>query len=86
MYGTWFVSVLAIGMVVLLAIALAAGAFAPLLAAGIALVVGVVLLIGASARRSSQVGAEHATAAEERRQAGQGDRPSASAAPRSGEG
>ena len=33
-----------------------------------------------------QVGAEHATAAAERREAGQTERPSATGAPRSGEG
>ncbi|HMC06554.1 MAG TPA: hypothetical protein VKG89_04070 [Solirubrobacterales bacterium] len=76
---------LVIVLVVLLALALIVS-FAPFLAAAIALAVIVALVWGFAARRTRQVGSEHATAAEERRDAGGAARPSASAAPQSGEG
>jgi cellulose synthase/poly-beta-1,6-N-acetylglucosamine synthase-like glycosyltransferase len=72
-------------IIALLAIALIVS-YAPLFALAIALAVVVALVWGFAARRTRQVGSEHATAAEERRDAGAAARPSASAAPQSGEG
>lgn len=72
--------------VVFLVIALIAVAFAPIFAVGIAVLFGIALLVGASARRSKQVGSEHGAAAQDRREAGQETRSSASARPAAGEG
>jgi hypothetical protein len=85
-HGKW--SLLAFGLVavVLLAIGLIATPFAPIFAAVVAFLVMLALLFGSSGRRSREVGSEHAVAAEDRREAGQAARPSASAAPQSGEG
>ena len=70
----------------MLVIALVAIAWAPIFALGIAVLFGVALLIGASAGRSKEVGGEHAAAAQDRREAGQETRSSASARPAAGEG
>jgi hypothetical protein len=85
MWGKWFTSVVAVVGVILLIVGLLV-AFSALAAVGIAVVVIAGILYLLAARRGGQVGAEHATAAEDRRRAGQGARASASAAPRSGEG
>ena len=85
MYGKWFLTVFGLGAGILLIVGLMAS-FAALIAVGIGLVVGFVILYALSARRSRQVGGERATAAEERREAGQTERPTASGAPRAGEG
>ena len=66
MYGKWFLSVTALGAIVLFVVGLAS-AFSALVAVAIALLVAVVLLYAFAARRSRLVGAEHATAAGERR-------------------
>ena len=86
MYGKWFLFAFGLAAVVLLGIGLVAAAWAPIFAAAIALLVILALLFGFSGRRSREVGSEHAAAAEDRREAGQAARPSASAAPQSGEG
>ena len=85
MYGKWFLTVFGFGAVILLVIALMT-AFPALLAVGIGVVLGFLAVYAFAARRSAQVGGEHGAAAEARRQAGQGARPSASGAPRAGEG
>jgi hypothetical protein len=85
MYGKWFTTVMAIGGVVLLVVGLMT-AFAALIAVGIAAVAAAVFLYASAARRGSQVGGERRAAADERRRAGQHGRPTASAAPRAGEG
>jgi hypothetical protein len=85
-YGRWLMIVFAGWLVVLLAIALITTAYAPLFAVGIGLVVAFAIVYGLSAQRTRQVGSEHSAAARERREADQGGRPSASAAPASGEG
>jgi high-affinity Fe2+/Pb2+ permease len=86
MYGRWFLAVFAFGLLVLFVVGLIATAFTPIFAVAIALLVLVVLGFGMATRRSSQVGSERSAAAQERREAGQGHRPSASAAPSGGEG
>ena len=86
MYGRWFLFAFGIVIVALLAIALIATAYAPIFAVVIALLIAVAFVFHRSTQRTRQVGTEHAAAAEERRQAGQPERPSASAAPQSGEG
>jgi hypothetical protein len=86
MYGKWFLFAFGFGIVVLVGIALIATAYAPIFAVVIALLLAVAIVFHRSTQRTRQVGTEHAAAAEERRQAGQPARPSASAAPRSGEG
>jgi membrane protein implicated in regulation of membrane protease activity len=83
-YGTWFLSVMGFVAVILLIIGLAA--YAPIIAVGIALIVAMGILWALARRRTEQVGGEHASAARERRAAGQTDRPSATGAPVSGEG
>jgi flagellar biosynthesis component FlhA len=85
MYGKWFLTVFAFGAAILLIVGLMT-AFAALVAVAIGLLLGFIALWVLAARRTRQVGAEHATTAEERRDAGQTERPSASGAPRSGEG
>ena len=86
MYGKWFLTVFGLGAAILLIVGLMT-AFAALAAVGIALLVGCIVVYGLAARRTAQVGAERETSAEERRQVGQTERPSArSGAPRSGEG
>jgi hypothetical protein len=85
MYGKWFLSVFGLGAAILLIVGLMT-AFAALTAVAIALLVGCIVVYGLAARRTAQVGAERETSAEERRQAGQAERPGASGAPRSGEG
>jgi hypothetical protein len=84
MWGKWFLSVVAVAGLVLLVVGLAA-AFTGLAAVGIAVVVIAILLYLLAVRRGSQVGAEHSTAAQERRRAGQSGG-TASAAPKAGEG
>jgi MFS superfamily sulfate permease-like transporter len=86
MYGKWFLVVFSFGILVLLVIALIAAAYAPIFAVAIAALIAVVFLVARAGQRSRQVGAEHASAAAERREADQAARPSATAAPRSGEG
>ena len=86
MYGRWLLIVFAFGLMVLLVIGLIATAFTPIFAVAIALLVGVVLVFGMAARRSSQVGSERSAAKQERREAGQGHRPGATGAPAGGEG
>jgi hypothetical protein len=84
-YGTWFLIVLSFFVVVFLAIGLIV--WAPIIiAVAIALVVIAAIVWRQSRRRTQQVGGEHAAAAQERRDAGQPGRPSASGAPVSGEG
>jgi hypothetical protein len=84
-YGTWLLIVLSFVLVVFLAIGLIV--WAPIIiAVAIALIVIAGVVWSQSRRRTQQVGAEHAVAAEERREAGQTSRPSASGAPVSGEG
>jgi hypothetical protein len=84
-YGTWFLIVVSFFLVVFLAIGLIV--WAPIIiAVAIALVVIAGVVWSRSRRRTQQVGAEHAAAAQERRDAGQIERPSASGAPVSGEG
>ena len=86
MYGRWFLFAFGFGLLVLFVIGMIATAYAPIFAIGIALLIGVFLLAGMATRRSSQVGSERSTAAQERREAGQSARHSASASPRGGEG
>lgn len=83
-YGTWFLSVVGFVAVILLIVGLVA--YAPIIAVGIALILGTGILWVAAMRRTRQVGAEHVAAAEDRRTAGQTPRPGASGAPVSGEG
>jgi Flp pilus assembly protein TadB len=84
-YGTWFLIVVSFFLVVFLAIGLIV--WAPII---IAVVIALVVIAGVvwsrSRRRTQQVGSEHAAAAQERRDADQIERPSASGAPASGEG
>jgi len=86
MYGKWFLFAFGGGIVALLVIALIATAYAPIFAVAIAILLALAILVGRAGRRTQQVGSEHHAAAEERRQAGQAARPSADAAPQSGEG
>jgi hypothetical protein len=86
MYGKWFLFAFGFGLLVLFVIGMIATAYAPIFAVGIALLIAVFLLGGMAARRGSQVGSERSTAAQERREAGQGARPSTGAEPRGGEG
>jgi len=86
MYGKWFLVAFSVWIVVLLAIALITAVYAPIFAVGIGLLVVFAVVYGLSTRRTRQVGSEHAVAAQERRESGQGSRPSASGAPASGEG
>jgi hypothetical protein len=73
-------------VVILLVIGLIFATFAPIFAAGIALLLGIAFIFGMSSKRTSQVGDEHGAAAQERREAGQTQRSSASARPAAGEG
>jgi hypothetical protein len=86
MYGKWVTFVFAGCLIVLLGIALIATAYAPIFAVVIALLVAFAIVYGLSTQRTKQVGSEHAAAAQERREADQGGRPSATGAPASGEG
>jgi hypothetical protein len=86
MYGKWLLFAFGFGLLVLFVIGTIATAYAPIFAVGIVLLVGAFLLAGMASRRGSQVGSERSAAAQERREAGQGARPSANAAPRGGEG
>jgi hypothetical protein len=86
MYGKWFLRALGFTLIVLFVIGMIATAYAPIFAVGIALVIAAFLLMGMAGRRSSQVGSERSAAAQERREAGQASRPSATAAAQSGEG
>jgi hypothetical protein len=85
MYGKWFLTVFGLGAAVLLIVGLMT-AFAALAAVAIGLFVAFLFVVALSARRTQQVGAEHSTTARERREVGQSERPSASGAPRAGEG
>jgi uncharacterized protein (DUF58 family) len=84
MYGKWFLLAFSVGIVVLLSIALTP--FVAVFAVALALLLAVAIVLSRASRRTQQVGSEHEAAEEERRRAGQAARPSASAAPRSGEG
>jgi MFS superfamily sulfate permease-like transporter len=84
-YGRWFSLAFGFAAVVLLGVALIASVYAPIFAVVIALLIALAFILNRATRRTQQVGSEHAAAAE-RRQAGQPTRPSASAAPHSGEG
>ena len=86
MYGKWFLFAFGFALLVLFAIGMIATAYAPIFAVGIVLLVVAFLLGGMATRRSSQIGVERSSAAQERREAGQRSRPSTSAAPRGGEG
>jgi Flp pilus assembly protein TadB len=86
MYGKWFLFAFGFGLLVLFVIGMIATAYAPIFAVAIALLVAVFLLGGMAARRGSQVGSERSSAAQERREAGQTARPTATAEPRGGEG
>ena len=86
MYGKWFLFTFGIGILVLLAIALIAAPWVPIIAVAIALVIGAAIWLRQGTKRTQQLGSEHEAAAEDRRQAGQPARPSATAAPHSGEG
>jgi len=86
MYGRWFLIAFGFGLLVLFIIGLIATAYAPIFAVAIVVLVLVGLWLGAGARRASQVGSEGSAAAQERREAGQGARPSATAEPSGGEG
>jgi hypothetical protein len=86
MYGRWFFVTFGFGLAVLLVIGLIATAYAPIFAVGIALLIAAAVVWAMATRRTSQVGSERSAAAQERREAGQGARHSASAAPRGGEG
>jgi len=86
MYGKWFLSVFGFGILVLLVIALLAAPWVPILAVAIALVIGGAIWMRQGTKRTQQLGSEHAAAARDRREAGQPARPSATAAPHSGEG
>jgi hypothetical protein len=83
-YGTWFLSVTSFVAVILLIVGLAA--YAPILAVGIALILGTGILWVLSMRRTRQVGSERETAAQERRAAGRTAGQKPSGAPVSGEG
>jgi membrane protein implicated in regulation of membrane protease activity len=85
MYGKWFLTVFGLGAAVLLIVGLMT-AFAALVAVAIGLFVAFLVVAALSARRTQQVGGERSTAARERREVGQTERPSATGAPRSGEG
>jgi MFS superfamily sulfate permease-like transporter len=85
-YGRWFSFAFGFAAVVLLGVALIASVYAPIFAVVIALLIALAFILNRATRRTQQLGSEHAAAAEERRQAGQPARPSASAAPHSGEG
>ena len=85
MYGKWFLMVFGFGAAILLVVALMA-AFPALLAVAIGLLLGSLAVYAFAARRSARVGGEHGAVAEERRQAGQTARSSASGAPAAGEG
>jgi uncharacterized protein (DUF58 family) len=84
MYGKWFLLAFSVGIIILFSIALTP--FVAVFAVALGLLLAAAVVVGRAGRRSQQVGSEHGAAAEERRQAGQEARPSASAAPRSGEG
>jgi membrane protein implicated in regulation of membrane protease activity len=86
MYGRWFLIAFGFGLLVLFVIGMIATAYAPIFAVGIALLIAAFLLAGMATRRGSQVGSERTSAAQERREAGQGARATASASPRGGEG
>jgi hypothetical protein len=86
MYGKWLVFAFGFGIAVLVVVALIATAYTPIFAVAIAVLVGAMLIWGMATRRSSQVGSERSAAAQERREAGQGARQSATAAPGGGEG
>jgi Flp pilus assembly protein TadB len=86
MYGKWFLFAFGFGLLVFFVIGMIATAYAPIFAVAIALLIAVFLLGGMAARRGSQVGSERSSAAQERREAGQTARPTASAEPRGGEG
>lgn len=86
MYGRWLLFAFGFVVLVLFVIGMIATAYAPIFAVGIVLLIAAFLLGGMATRRASQVGSERSTAAQERREAGQGSRASASAAPQSGEG
>jgi fatty acid desaturase len=90
MYGTWLTLIFAgVGLVVLL-IALAFSAFAPVIGVvvGLFLVVAAVLFL--SGKRTGQVGQEHEAADRERREAGgpagRAQGPASGGAPAAGEG
>ena len=86
MYGKWFLFAFGFGLLVLFVIGMIATAYAPIFAVGIALLIAVFLLGGMASRRSSQIGSERSSAAQERREAGQSARPTVTAEPRGGEG
>jgi predicted lipid-binding transport protein (Tim44 family) len=86
MYGKWFMWTAGVIFVVLLAIGLIAVPWVAIFAVVIAFLIALAFLFSRASQRRQQLGSEHAAAAEDRRQAGQPARPSASAAPRSGEG
>jgi hypothetical protein len=86
MYGKWFLSVFGFGIAVLLVIGLIATAYAPIFAVALGVLIAAVIIWGLSTRRTSQVGSERSAAAQERREAGQAARPSATSAPSGGEG
>jgi membrane protein implicated in regulation of membrane protease activity len=86
MYGRWFLYTFGIAALVLFALGLVLTAYVPFFAVAIAFLIAAGVVWGRAARRTSQVGSERSSAAQERREAGQGARPSASPAPRSGEG
>jgi hypothetical protein len=84
-YGKWFLTVFGFGAAILLIVGLMT-AFAALVAVAIGLLL-ILMAVGVlAARRTRQVGAEGSTGSEERRGTGQSAAPSASGAPRSGEG
>jgi hypothetical protein len=85
MYGKWFLTVFGLGAGFLLIVGLMT-AYAALAAVAVAFFLAFIIVAGLSARRTRQVGSEHAAIAHERREAGQSERPGASGAPRSGEG
>jgi hypothetical protein len=86
MYGKWFLFAFGFGIAVLLVIGLIATAYAPIFAVALGVLIAAVIIWALSTRRSSQVGAERSAAAQERREAGQTARPSATSAPSGGEG
>jgi Flp pilus assembly protein TadB len=84
-YGTWFMIVLSFVVLVFLAVGLIV--WAPIIiAVAIAAIVVAGVVWSRSRSRTQQLGSEHASAAQDRRDAGQTQRPSASGAPVSGEG
>ena len=84
-YGTWLLIVLSFVLVVFLAIGLIV--WAPIIiAVAIALIVIAGVVWSQSRRRTRQVGAEHAVAAEERRDAGQTAAPECQRGSRVGRG